>query len=55
MSESKLHPEVKKYLSERGRIAGRAGKGKSKARTSEQARKAVMARWAKVKKIAAGD
>lgn len=35
-----------------GRLGGKAGTGKSKARkvTSEQARKAVMARWAKRKK-----
>lgn len=28
-----------------GRLGGKAGKGKVKARTSEQARAAVMARW----------
>lgn len=33
-----------------GRLGGKAGKGKAKARTSEQARAAVMARWVKAKK-----
>ncbi len=28
-----------------GRLGGKAGKGKSKARTSEQARKAAEKRW----------
>lgn len=32
-----------------GRKGGKAGKGAAKARTSEQARAAVMARWAKIK------
>jgi hypothetical protein len=32
-----------------GRLGGKAGTGKAKARTSEQARAAVMARWNKVK------
>jgi hypothetical protein len=30
-----------------GRLGGKAGTGKAKARTSEQARAAVNARWAK--------
>ena len=30
-----------------GRLGGKAGTGKSKARTSEQARAAVQARWAR--------
>jgi hypothetical protein len=30
-----------------GRLGGKAGKGKAKARTSEQARMAIMARWGK--------
>jgi hypothetical protein len=30
-----------------GKLGGKAGTGKSKARTSEQARAAVMARWNK--------
>jgi hypothetical protein len=33
-----------------GRKGGKAGKGKSKARTSEQARKAALARWEKEEK-----
>jgi len=33
-----------------GRLGGKAGTGKAKARTSEQARAAVAARWAKVKR-----
>lgn len=32
-----------------GRLGGAAGKGKAKARTSEQARAAAMARWGKRK------
>jgi hypothetical protein len=39
-----------------GRLGGKAGTGKSKARTSAQARKAVKARWEKwrvAKKLAA--
>ncbi len=32
-----------------GKLGGVAGRGAAKARTSEQARAAVMARWAKVK------
>lgn len=41
--------EVTKYLSTIGSKGGRAGTGKSKARTSAQARKAAMTRWAKKK------
>ena len=36
-----------KHAQALGRIGGKAGTGKAKARTSEQARAAVMARWAK--------
>ena len=32
-----------------GAVGGKAGKGKSKARSSEQARAAVLERWKKVK------
>lgn len=35
-----------------GRLGGAAGTGKAKARTSEQARKAAMARWKRNKKRA---
>lgn len=37
--------EIKTYLSRIGRKGGKSGRGKSKARTSEQARRAVMQRW----------
>lgn len=32
-----------------GRLGGKAGTGKAKARSSAQARKAIRARWAKAK------
>ena len=32
-----------------GALGGKAGRGKAKARTPEQARKAAIARWAKEK------
>lgn len=32
-----------------GRLGGKSGRGAAKARTAEQARAAVLARWAKVK------
>lgn len=35
-----------------GRLGGKAGRGSKKARTSEQARAAVMVRWAKAKEHA---
>jgi hypothetical protein len=35
------------YLATIGRKGGSAGRGKSKARTTEQARKAALARWVK--------
>jgi hypothetical protein len=35
------------YLATIGRKGGQSGRGKSKARTHEQARKAALARWAK--------
>ena len=38
------------YLSEIGRKGGAAGRGSAKARTSEQARAAVLARWARTKR-----
>lgn len=37
-----------------GRLGGRSGKGEAKARTSKQARKAALARWAKYR-LNAGD
>lgn len=33
-----------------GRAGGKAGRGKAKARTSEQAKRAIQARWAKTRK-----
>lgn len=44
-----IKEEFKEYLAEIGRKGGQSGRGKSKARTSEQARAAVNARWAKAK------
>jgi general stress protein YciG len=38
---------VHEYLAEIGRKGGAAGRGTSKARTSEQARAAALARWGK--------
>jgi hypothetical protein len=37
---------VSRYLAEIGRKGGAAGRGLAKARPSEQARKAALARWA---------
>jgi len=34
-----------------GRLGGKAGRGRAKARTSEQARAAAQARWAKRKSL----
>ena len=42
----KVSKEVKEYMASIGRVGGKAA-GQRKARTSEQARAAVMARWAK--------
>lgn len=44
-----MKSQVSKYLAKIGGVGGRNGTGKAKARTSEQARKAVNARWKKVK------
>ena len=44
-----MHEEAKKYLAAIGSKGGKAGTGKSKARTSAQARKAARARWDKAK------
>ena len=43
---------VHDYLAEIGRKGGAAGRGPAKARTSEQARTAALARWGKRKKRA---
>ena len=37
---------------ELGRLGGKAGKGKAKARTTEQARAAALVRWGKVRRDA---
>lgn len=44
----------KKYLSKIGKVGGKSGTGKSKARTSEQARAAALARWRKVRRKSNG-
>jgi hypothetical protein len=46
----KNEKKLNKHAQALGRIGGKAGRGKAKARTSEQARAAVMARWNKVKR-----
>jgi hypothetical protein len=38
-----------------GRLGGKAGKGKAKARTTEQARAAALTRWEKKGAIDAGE
>lgn len=48
--ESGVHEKqtaMNKAAQELGRLGGRAGTGKAKARTTEQARAAALARWAK--------
>ncbi len=49
MAKKKSNP-ISRYLSSLGKKGGLAGKGKAKARTSEQARAAVNARWDKARK-----
>lgn len=46
-SSNPLPKAVREYLSKRGQIAGKAGTGKAKARSKEQAQKAAKARWDK--------
>jgi hypothetical protein len=41
---------MNKHAQALGRLGGKAGTGAAKARTSEQARAAVAARWAKTKR-----
>jgi len=41
------------YLATIGRKGGQSGRGKSKARTTEQARRAALARW--VKRLSHGE
>jgi len=40
-----MKDEVRRYLAEIGRRGGAAGRGEAKARTTEQARAAVLKRW----------
>jgi hypothetical protein len=42
-----MNRDVSKYLAEIGRMGGKAGTGKAKARTKAQARAAAKARWSK--------
>lgn len=44
-----MNPTVKQYLSQIGRKGGKAGTGSAKRRSSEQTRRAALARWAKAK------
>lgn len=44
-----MNPEARKYLAAIGRRGGKAGTGKSKARTKAQARAAAQDRWKKAK------
>jgi len=43
-----MEKKLNKHAQALGKMGGKAGRGKAKARTSEQARAAVMARWNKV-------
>ena len=43
--------EISKYLAAIGRRGGKAGMGKSKARTKAQARAAAKARWDKARAL----
>lgn len=52
MAKKKSNP-VSRYLSKIGQKGGKAGRGTSKARSSEQARAAVNARWDKVRQAKA--
>jgi hypothetical protein len=52
---SSMKENLNKHAQALGRLGGKAGRGKAKARTSEQARAAVMARWNKAKKSTESD
>lgn len=54
MAKKKSNP-VSNYLSKIGQKGGKAGKGASKARSSEQARAAVNKRWEKARKTKDGE
>lgn len=45
-----MNPAISKYLASIGARGGKAGTGKSKSRSTRQARKAAMRRWGKVKR-----
>jgi hypothetical protein len=45
--KSQAPSPISAYLAVIGKKGGKAGTGKAKARSSEQARKAVMKRWGK--------
>ena len=45
-----LSDPIHNYLAEIGRKGGAAGRGSAKARTTEQARAAVLERWARTKR-----
>lgn len=47
---ARLPKALRDHLAKLGAKGGKAGTGKAKARSSEQARKAVMKRWGKKKK-----
>ncbi len=44
---TKIAKEARAYLAKIGRKGGKAARGKAKARSSEQARKAARVRWGK--------
>ncbi len=44
-----MNPSITKYLSALGKKGGKAGRGKVKARSTAQARKAANVRWSRVK------
>jgi hypothetical protein len=50
MPPKKKSSPLSRYLSKIGKKGGMAGKGKAKARSSDQARAAVNARWEKARK-----
>ncbi|HBJ87519.1 MAG TPA: hypothetical protein DDZ88_27410 [Verrucomicrobiales bacterium] len=50
MPPKKKSSPVSRYLSKIGKKGGMTGKGAAKARSSEQARAAINARWEKARK-----
>ena len=55
MPPKKKNSPVSRYLSKIGKKGGMAGKGKAKARSSDQARAAVNARWEKARQAKDSD